>query len=137
MFEKLVEKKKSSFERKLGSSLDIFLEVFATKLQLIDKEIGGKKERAPSKKDLLRILKAWVRSTYAEQQLTQQLTAASTSRLEGTVDDPMDFSPLSTASCFIELLTSDGNFSLGDDQCEKEQVMLEDDGAVSEDEAKV
>jgi hypothetical protein len=95
MFVELIEKKRSTFERKLGAPIESLIEMIAAKLAPCGKTIGGPKGSSITKKLLTKTV-------------TELATERFTSRSPSAADDMQMHAPLNPLDCIIDLLKCDG-----------------------------
>lgn len=100
IFEQLIEKKKSAFERKLGSQIDTLLEDIDGGLRAVGREIGGKKGCGPTRVIVRRIVERRCIQHHQESRAAQ-----GSDRKENEKEDDMHVGPL---DCLVVLLEKDG-----------------------------
>ncbi len=109
MFAGIIETKTSSFERKLGSSIALFIEILNYRLEIYGKEIGGKKGFGATKKLVVLIIKQLVSEHYELKSKQDQRDGNSKCD-----DDALDADGVSAyrsrtaVECFAELLELEG-----------------------------
>lgn len=97
IFQEMIRKKRLSFERKFGSSIEEILCLIESKAKEIGKELGGKKHQSITKKILLNISKSIVENTHLS--------------LNSFVVNQDSVEPPSPMMLFMELLQSDGHLN--------------------------
>jgi hypothetical protein len=100
MFKEIIETKQTSFERKLGAPIVLFLEILKYRLEIYGKEIGGKKGFGATKKLVVLITK----------QLVQEHNEVNCKVDINQTDEAMttSFKARSAVECFSELLEMEG-----------------------------
>jgi hypothetical protein len=129
MFDDLIYKKQSAFERKLGASINEFLVTVNKELQITGREIGGKKGFGATKKLVMDIIKRLARIHY--QETVKMGEEQKTAEKEGESGFGGVHSKLSAMDCFVDLLKLDGfSFGVGGSD-DKEDGGKESDNEVS------
>jgi hypothetical protein len=132
MLQESLDKKQSSFERKLGASLEEYLTVLETELIVIGKALGGKKEAAPKRKDIMSILRVWIRAYFkTSPPIAAPPIADTDSKQADTPVDLSSFTPPNIQNCFCDLLKLDGNFNL---ETTNTEDGAKDDGCMDDEE---
>ena len=97
MFEKLIAKKTESFERKLGAKLSSLLAEVESRVNVIGKEIGGKKGTSITKKILRKTIYEIVHDYWKKNLNESSLSSNDYSTADRTAE-----------SCLLELFEIDG-----------------------------
>jgi hypothetical protein len=116
MFKEIIESKQTSFERKLGAPIVLFLEILKYRLEIYGKEIGGKKGFGATKKLVVLIIKQLVKENNELNKQTNKLDPNQTEDVILTT-----FKARSAVECFSELLELEGIHVHG----EGESIQLE------------
>jgi hypothetical protein len=103
MFQGIIETKQTSFERKLGAPITVFLEILKYRLEIYGKEIGGKKGFGPTKKIVVLIIKQLVRENYEANHKNDTTESIINTEIGGA-----NFHRRSAVDCFTELLAAEG-----------------------------
>ncbi len=112
MFKGIIETKQSSFERKLGAPIVLFLEILKYRLEIYGKEIGGKKGFGATKQLVVLIIK----------QLAKEHLEVIAKNSEEKKDESAEalqaesLRPRSAVECFVELLQLEGCDVLKDNE---------------------
>lgn len=96
LFDDLIYKKQSAFERKLGANLDLFWDILKSELQKLGRELAGKKGFGATKKIVLNILKKLC------------ITHVHTRPPPPENDESYMSRPRNYLDCFVELFESEG-----------------------------
>lgn len=126
MFEDLISKKKTTFERKLGAPLELLMTRLQKEFTKLGKQIGGAKAIAVTKKDLTKCITALAMERYKEKAETKQecmrpgTAAAAGVGTDGGADESPSITAAAVAAedmailsfdavdCVIDLLKIDG-----------------------------
>lgn len=109
MFEELIEKKRKSFDRKLGAEIASFLTAIGEHLRRHGREIGGKKGSNATKKAVLAAVMSLCTDYYH-----------SSNYNHASIEEELKCSR-SAEECFIELLTMEGHSFLSDVRCNSDR----------------
>eukprot|EP01038_Epipyxis_sp_PR26KG_P006955 gene6955-9511_t len=142
IFRNLIEKKKKSFERKLGAMIDTFLEEVAHKIIFYGREIGGKKGFGATKKVVLLAIKSIVKNhNNLKLQQIENSNKQNTDNFQ--IDQPeeqtLNNSDRNAITCFAEILSYEQQIKLSkkDSKDEKEYDSGDDNDEDSEDDSGV